>query len=47
MITQLTIKKKKVWENKIEITRLKGVNLVNTGIQKNSVRLAKAYSLHL
>ncbi|WP_378174158.1 hypothetical protein [Aquimarina sp. SS2-1] len=47
MITQLKTKGEEVQEEKIEITRLKEINLVNLGLYHSSERLSKAYSLKL
>ncbi|MFD2562294.1 hypothetical protein [Aquimarina rubra] len=47
MITQLITKGEEVREDKIEITRLKEINLVNLGLKHSSERLAKAYSMKL
>ncbi|WP_299222522.1 hypothetical protein [uncultured Aquimarina sp.] len=47
MITQLITKGEEKRNDKIKITRLREINIVNTGLITTSERLAKAYSMNL
>ncbi|WP_299436358.1 hypothetical protein [uncultured Aquimarina sp.] len=47
MITELITKGEDKRDNKIEITRLKEMNIVNNGLLKTSKKLAKAYNINI
>ncbi|WP_298539915.1 hypothetical protein [uncultured Aquimarina sp.] len=47
MISQLITQGEEKRDDKIQITRLRETNIVNTGLKTTSERLAKAYSINL
>ncbi len=47
MVNDLINKGEEIRNNKIQITRLKEINIVNNGFLKTSKRLAKAYNINI
>jgi len=47
MVRELIIKEEEIRNTKIQITRLKEINIVNNGLLNTSKRLAKAYNINV